>query len=90
MSKLQHKLFWEKRPILALFAQNWPFLGCRGGPRIFFSHCNPIIFVCKDPMQNFKTAAQTLLGETAHFGGRESPRNLFLLERFLFMSQGGG
>ena len=41
--------------------------GVGGFPPIFF-HCNPNIFVTQEPLQNFKTVAQTLLGETAHFG----------------------
>ena len=39
---------------------------CGGGETFF--QCNPNIFVTYEPMQNFKTIAQTLLGETAHFG----------------------
>ena len=44
------------------------FYGARGGrsPQ-FFSHWNPNIFDIQEPMQNFKTVGQTLLGETAHF-----------------------
>ena len=41
--------------------------GVRGGLD-FFSDWNVIFSVTQEPMQNFKTVAQTLLGETAHFG----------------------
>ena len=44
------------------------FGGLGGVPEIFFSHWNLHIFVTKEPLQNFKTVTQTLLGETAHFG----------------------
>ena len=42
--------------------------GGRGGNLNFFSDWNVIFLVTQEPMQNFKTVAQTLLGETAHFG----------------------
>ena len=41
--------------------------GLGGSPQINF-FWNPNIFVTQDPIQNFKTVPQTLLGETAHFG----------------------
>ena len=44
------------------------FRGVGGVPEFFLLHWNLHIFVTLDPMQNFKTEAQTLLGETAHFG----------------------
>ena len=45
-----------------------------------FFQCNPNIFVTYEPMQNFKTIAQTLLGERAHFGyclGGMGVQNIF-------------
>ena len=42
------------------------FGGPGGSPKFYF-HWNPNIFVTQEPLQNFKTLEQTLLGETAHF-----------------------
>ena len=44
-----------------------PTIAFLGSVRTFFQ-CNPNIFVTYEPMQNFKSIAQTLLGEIAHFG----------------------
>ena len=41
--------------------------GIGGSPKYLF-HRIPNILVTQEPMQNFKTVTQTLLGETAHFG----------------------
>ena len=38
-------------------------MGVKGGIRIIFKGCNPIILVTEGRMQNFKTLAQPLLGE---------------------------
>ena len=50
------------------FHQNRLFWGVWGGPRNFIFMEILIFFVTEEPLQNFKTVAQTLLGETAHFG----------------------
>ena len=44
------------------------FFGGPGGVPKFYFHWNPNVLVNQEPLQNFKTVAQTLLGETAHFG----------------------
>ena len=48
-----------------------PQIGFFGGlgefPKSYF-YWNPNMFVTYEPPQNFKTVAQTFLGETAHFG----------------------
>ena len=62
-------------------------------PLDFFSDSNVIFSVIQEPMQNFKTVAPTLLGETAHFGFcppkigifRGGGRNLFFIGIFIFL-----
>ena len=58
------------RPIFNFFSPQYLIVrGVGGGGlSIFFSDWNVIFSVTQEPMQNFKTVAQTLLGETAHFG----------------------
>ena len=55
-------------PLFAIFRPKSAFLGGQGGSPKFFFHWILHIFVTQEPMQNSKTVAQTLLGETAHFG----------------------
>ena len=43
-------------------------LGVQWGFLKYLFHWIPNIFVTYEPMKNFKTVAQTLLGETAPFG----------------------
>ena len=53
--------------ISPIFGQNRVYLGCRGdSPNIFFIRF--LIFLLLRSLQNSKTLAQTLLGDTAHFG----------------------
>ena len=75
------------------------FRGVGGAPKFFFLPWNPIIFVSKKHMKIFKTVAQTLLGETAHFsfcppkigffrGVRGVPEICFSLESSYFCEIG--
>ena len=43
-------------------------IGDIGGSPKYLFYWNLNIFVTQEPLQNLKTVAQTLLGETAHFG----------------------
>ena len=63
-------------PNFPIFGQNRVNRGCRGIPKYFF-HWIPNIFITYKPMQNTKTVAQTLLGETAHFGFCPSKNGFF-------------
>ena len=56
------------RPIFNFFTPQYLIVRGVGGGLDFFSDWNVIFSVTQEPMQNFKTVAQTLLGETAHFG----------------------
>ena len=56
------------RPIFNFFTPQYLIVRGVGGGSQFFFDWNVIFLVTQEPMQNFKTVAQTLLGETAHFG----------------------
>jgi hypothetical protein len=56
---------WTTFKIPPFSAQKSHRAGGRGGPRIFCCCWNPNIFVTQEPMQNFKTLRQSLLGELA-------------------------
>ena len=61
ISKLQHKPFWDKQPILAFVRPTSAFLGGYGGSPKFIFHWNLHIFVTQELMQKFKILQHPLM-----------------------------
>ena len=80
--KLQHKPFWEKWPILAIFRPKSAFLGGRGGPRNFFPIGIFIVLLLRSPCKILKW-------QHKHFWEKQ-PISAFVHPKSAFLGWQGG